>query len=356
MKINKLLLAVTMSSALAITACSVTKTSSSVSSSQEVVSSSSTTTGVDSLSSEDSSSESYSEASSIESSSSEESSSSSSSPEEEDYYILFVFHTNGGNNISATYLKSSEILEYNLPTPEKEGHTFDGWYFENSFKYEYDPAPLLDGRELVEVYAKYSINKYKIYVNDNDHTVYEYNYGDKIAIETPEKDEKIFKGFYLNPELTELFNYVTMPSFDLNLYPKYETRNYLLQLATINPHHGHIEGDVYQDLEKGEVSSAVTAVSEPGYKFECWSNGDLKETTTFTIHSDTVIYAVFLRQSLDLPIINVNTIDYAPILNKEDYVNCEVSVENSTTTYNFDDVSAKISEYIGLIDQSHRSN
>ena len=45
--------------------------------------------------------------------------------------VKYTFNTNGGNSISVEELKIGE--EFTLPTPEREGYAFEGWYLTEDF-------------------------------------------------------------------------------------------------------------------------------------------------------------------------------------------------------------------------------
>lgn len=49
-------------------------------------------------------------------------------------YNKIVYNTNGGNEIKSYYVSSYYDMDFSFPVPVKEGYTFDGWYYDSSFK------------------------------------------------------------------------------------------------------------------------------------------------------------------------------------------------------------------------------
>src|SRR5690606_34328577 len=69
---------------------------------------------------------------------------------------LIEFESNGANHISPIEFLGIE----NLPSPEKEGHTFEGWYLDNGLTNK-----LIDDEQIIsntKVYAKWIVNQYNI--------------------------------------------------------------------------------------------------------------------------------------------------------------------------------------------------
>jgi len=109
-----------------------------------------------------------------------------------------------------------------------------------------------------------------------------------------------------------------------------------------NSYYGHIEGNTNQILLENEESEEITAIPNLGYRFVSWSNGEKDETIRITPTEDTVLVANFEIDAYELPIMEIYTQDNAPIISKDDYVNCNVSVSNALYKYCFDSLSGKI--------------
>lgn len=67
------------------------------------------------------------------------------------------FDSKGGSYISP--LSADNKTETTLPTPEKEGFVFEGWYLDEGYEQPFDPATLIDNTTLpkaLKLYAKWS--------------------------------------------------------------------------------------------------------------------------------------------------------------------------------------------------------
>lgn len=105
---------------------------------------------------------------------------------------------------------------------------------------------------------------------------------------------------------------------------------------------GTIRGNLVQEVAEGETNFSVTAVANPGYEFIGWSNGSMSPILRVTPEEATEVTASFRPVSLSLPVININTENYDPIISKEFYINCEVTVSNTTAEFTLESESGKI--------------
>ena len=105
---------------------------------------------------------------------------------------------------------------------------------------------------------------------------------------------------------------------------------------------GTVEGEAIQKIPEGETTAAVKAIPALGYSFVCWSNGELSPEITVSPTEDTVISAIFVTDTKELPIIQINTQNNAAISTKDFYVDCCVSVSNAHHKYNFSKEMGKI--------------
>lgn len=137
--------------------------------------------------------------------------------------VNITFNSNGGSTVSS--ITSENDFDVNsLPITSKEGHTFQGWYLDQSLntKLSLENVP---ERLVFTLYAKWSINDYTISFNSNggsDITSITAPYNSSITEpELPLKDGAVFDGWYKNSELTELFTFNKMPYQNLTLYAKW---------------------------------------------------------------------------------------------------------------------------------------
>lgn len=92
---------------------------------------------------------------------------------------------------------------------------------------------------------------------------------------------------------------------------------------------GSIEGATIQILRVHTAATAVTARANEGYTFLGWSDGVTEPTRTDIATVNRQITAIFGVEST-LPVIQIFTEDAAPVLSKEDYVNCVVYLDDGT--------------------------
>lgn len=62
---------------------------------------------------------------------------------------LYIFHTYSDEAIKSVTVSKHEKDLYQLPTPTKEGYTFEGWYFDSKFTIEYSPERVIDYLSLI---------------------------------------------------------------------------------------------------------------------------------------------------------------------------------------------------------------
>lgn len=105
---------------------------------------------------------------------------------------------------------------------------------------------------------------------------------------------------------------------------------------------GHIEGRTEQLVKAGNTAEAVRAVPDLGYKFLGWSNGAEEEELLFVPEKDGAVTAKFGIDALGLPVIEINTQNGAPVLDKETYVPCAVWVSNTEEEFTLNGAEAKI--------------
>jgi len=143
--------------------------------------------------------------------------------------LVVEFDTAGGSSISNVELELEKLGEFKLPeNPVKEGFEFKGWYLDENFTKEFVSLEGLEGT--VKLYAKWEevkqpvnpVQTYKVsfYVDGELLETYE---GAGLALvypETPEKDGKVFMGWYEDSECSVLFKALSNDT-EIALYGKY---------------------------------------------------------------------------------------------------------------------------------------
>ncbi len=105
---------------------------------------------------------------------------------------------------------------------------------------------------------------------------------------------------------------------------------------------GSLEGTTTQYVSAEESTSVVKAIPVIGYAFSRWSNGSNEAELSIRTDRDIVLIAYFEIEALGLPIIEIDTENEAPVLDKETYVPCVVSIGNTDYAYQLDNEGARI--------------
>lgn len=106
---------------------------------------------------------------------------------------------------------------------EREGYTFAGWYYEESFDTKYEFAPLDADQNF---YAKWIADEYTISLQLNGGKgtrSLKVNHGDTLVEPTePTRDDYEFIGWYIDSELTQKYDFATVVNHEFTLYAKWE--------------------------------------------------------------------------------------------------------------------------------------
>ena len=153
--------------------------------------------------------------------------------------VRITFETDGGSEVETLSADSGDAIEA-PEDPEKEGHTFEGWYLDESYEeaFAFDTMP----EEDFTLYAKWSVNVYTIAfdtLGGNDIEPITFEYGEEISLPDAEKEGEDFLGWYKDAGYTEAFDEETMPAEDVLLYARYgedvDYRNLLWILVIVAP-------------------------------------------------------------------------------------------------------------------------
>jgi uncharacterized repeat protein (TIGR02543 family) len=120
-----------------------------------------------------------------------------------------------------------------LPIPNREGHTFEGWYkdIEHTKKLEL-PYKF---KENTEIFAKWIVNLYSISFETSggpEIDSIQAEYGSTIELQIPSRLGHTFEGWYLESELMNIVNTIQISSFDQTLYAKWMLNTYSIEFET----------------------------------------------------------------------------------------------------------------------------
>ena len=166
---------------------------------------------------------------------------------------------------------------------KKEGHTFEGWFQENG-----DTIPDIMPAHDVTVYAKYTLNTYRLtyVVDDEVYMVDSVDYATKLEAEPiPEKEGYTFCGWSEMPD--------SMPAHDVTVTGKFAINSYKLSYL--------VDGAEYKsfDIKYGSTIIAEDELEKEGYTFSGWSEipetmpaRDVTITGSFTVNKYLMVYLV----------------------------------------------------------------
>ena len=137
------------------------------------------------------------------------------------------FDTSGGTKIADQQVKKNDLV-VKPNDPEKEGHTFIGWYVG---KKEFDFNTKIENHLIIE--AKWEKNQYLVkFVTNTDQTIddVKVKYNEKVSEPyTKQLANHQFLGWYLNDEL---FDFSTPVKNDITLVAKWEKNVFQVKFDT----------------------------------------------------------------------------------------------------------------------------
>jgi len=120
----------------------------------------------------------------------------------EEVFTSVIFHLNGGTGANSGVYDAGSAI--NLPTPEKTGYSFGGWYDNAEFTGS-AVTEIPAGSGAKELWAKWTATPYTITYNVDGGTelpVGSYTIEDELVLPAATKDGYTFAGWYDNAELT----------------------------------------------------------------------------------------------------------------------------------------------------------
>jgi uncharacterized repeat protein (TIGR02543 family) len=206
--------------------------------------------------------------------------------------INITFEENGGVEVQDMEISISST-SVQLPTPTREGYTFDGWYLDAALTQPFTLASLLTQSGALTLYAKWDEN-----VTSYTMT-FESNGGSAVAAITqaagtpvtaptnPTKEGFTFGGWYSDSALTTAYTFGNMPAANITLYAKWNAV-IVNQTISFEENGGSVVTDITAPV--GSTVSAPTAPTKVGHSFGGWySDTGLTTAYTFTTMPATAI-------------------------------------------------------------------
>ena len=175
-----------------------------------------------------------------------------------------TFDANGGKLSSYLSAKYTYGKQYDLPIPTKEGYEFDGWYNGDILIQNSGVWALTQNLELVAQWNKI----YTISFNSNGGSEIPNMIGVSGKTINPPMDpikiDYVFGGWYIDKELTQEFEFTTMPNKNITLYAKWG-QTYSIFFVTNG-------GTAVSSIKviPGTSLSAPFPPTKDGYIFDCW--------------------------------------------------------------------------------------
>jgi uncharacterized repeat protein (TIGR02543 family) len=176
------------------------------------------------------------------------------------------FSTNGGTSVNSITQDYGTSVSAPIP-PTKTEYTFMGWYRDEAFNtgYTFTTMPA----ENLTLYAKWSPNLYQVNFETNGGqmiTPQMIGYDQSITLANPIRTGYTFVGWYTDPELTEPFNFGSMPANDLTVYAKWSINQYTISFSTNG---GTSVNSITQDYGTS-ISLANISSTKVGYTLAGW--------------------------------------------------------------------------------------
>ena len=189
----------------------------------------------------------------------------------------------------------------NIPTPEKEGYQFIGWYLTNGTKVESNTKVEISSNHTLN--AVYNVKDYIVtfvYNNGSANTTKTVSYNSTYGVlPTPTKVGMTFKGWYtIGNEKIESTTKVTITD-NIVLYAKYEGNKYTV---TLNPN-GGIVSVTTKEVTYNSTYGVLPTPTKDGYIFNGWYTlgGVLvNENTKVEITSNQTLYAQYSKNEYTL--------------------------------------------------------
>ena len=174
----------------------------------------------------------------------------------------------------------SQYLDQPNYNPLGDG-TFDGWYLDPQFQSKYDGDYIMP-KNLV-LYAKWNPVTYEVNFVDSDNPSLTYNSQTVeskglVEVVIPEKTGYVFKGWYIDKECKDAFDYATQITENKTLYAKWEANQYTTYTVQYLTSNGENVAD--PETHSGKVGSTVQAKAKK-------AEGNF-ETYTVNVASQTI--------------------------------------------------------------------
>lgn len=194
------------------------------------------------------------------------------------YYVV-SFAPNGGSYVEPQSIAYNTLVS-KPANPTRTGYTFKGWYTDAELTSSYNfNTPVT---EEIALFAKWSINSYRVSFNTNGGTSISYQtvvYNTKVTVPAePTKTGYTFAGWYTTSSLTTEYDFDTLVTGTKTLYAKWNINSYTI---TFNSNGGP---SVASQTKNYNTKVDKPNVSRTGYTFGGWYT-DAALTTSYDFNT-----------------------------------------------------------------------
>lgn len=204
----------------------------------------------------------------------------------------------GASDIVEAYL--GESIYNLLPTPQRDYHTFDGWYTQDGTKIT--PDTVFDNPDNIVLEALWNIFTYTLTFNANGGNVstgsrtlsYNAPYGD---LPTPTRTGYTFDGWYTSATGGSKVNSSDTIQENTTVYAHWNAIPYTLSFDA----NGGSSVST-KTLSYGEQYGSLPTPTRIGYSFDGWytsATGGSKVSSSYTIQGNTIVYAHWTAKTVN---------------------------------------------------------
>ncbi|WP_041138826.1 InlB B-repeat-containing protein [Beduini massiliensis] len=214
------------------------------------------------------------------------------------------FETNGGSSIDSQHIPHNHFAS-EPAAPIKEGYTFDGWFADEQWMVPWDFAADKVTADTT-LYAKWTINTYRIYFESNGGTVIaplnDVAFGTLLSQPTPPTREgHTFAGWYTDEQLTKSWDFAAdTVTGNTTLYAKWILNTYDVYFES----NGGTAITPLSDVAFGTLLSQPTLPTREGYTFAGWyTDKQLTKPWDFAadkVTADTTLYAKWIINTYNI--------------------------------------------------------
>lgn len=206
-----------------------------------------------------------------------------------------TFETNGGTKIEAIVVRPTEKV-FILHETTRDGYTFDGWYLDETFTVEFESESTID--KSITIYAKWIADQYTIkFFSNAGSRVDDIKVNHSEILQKPKDPTRanyVFKGWYLDRELTNSYDFNKPVTYQFDLYAKWEEE--AIPLVNLDEYDAY-----YISTSPGADSSTMVNIS--------YHTKNLKTSIEYTTKDDV--------DYLNKKVVNVNPFGFESLLNME---------------------------------------